>query len=127
MVAYVATTRNVTVTVRPGYLDRHSDFAERRFVFGYYVQIRNDGPEDVQLLRRHWIIQEKAGRSEEVEGEGVIGKQPVIRPGEVHEYSSFCVLQSLEGTMEGSYLMQSAGGDTFRATIPLFHLRVNAN
>lgn len=127
MIAYAATTDDITVTVRPGYLDGQSDLFSRRFVFGYFVQIENQSGEEVQLIRRHWIIRETNGRMEEVEGEGVVGIQPVIGPGERHEYTSFCVLYSFEGSMEGSYLMQRASGERLRVMIPRFSLRAAAN
>lgn len=127
MVAYVAVTENIKVTVRPVYLDSQSDMINRRFVFGYFIQIKNDGEEEVQLLRRHWYIRDAHGRLQEVEGAGVIGRQPVILPGQVHEYNSFSVLETFEGSMEGTYLMQRPSGERFRITIPRFNLRAAAN
>lgn len=127
MIPYIATTDAITVTVRPVYLDSQSDMMKRRFVFGYFIRIANDGVDDVQLLRRHWRIRDASGHLEEVEGEGVIGKQPVIKAGEDHQYNSFCVLESFEGTMEGTYLMERSNGERFRIAIPLFHLRAAAN
>ena len=120
MVPYEATTQDITVTVRP-------DFFEKRFVFGYFVEIMNHSLVEVQLLRRYWRITEHTGRVQEVEGEGVIGKQPVIAPGDSHKYSSYSVLGSLTGMMEGHYLMQRPDGDRFRVTIPRFDLRAHAN
>lgn len=127
MVPYVATTDDITVTVRPVYLDSESDMMNRRFVFGYFIRIANRGIGEVQLLRRHWFIRDSEGRVEEVEGEGVIGEQPVITAGQDHRYNSFCVLETFEGTMEGTYLMERDGGERFRIAIPLFHLRAAAN
>lgn len=127
MTPYTATTDEITIKVNPVYLEAQSDFMERKFVFAYFIRIENHGAEVVQLLRRHWFINHDGGRVEEVEGEGVVGKQPVIKPGEVHEYNSFCVLDTFEGTMEGTYLMQRANGEYFRATIPKFVLRAAAN
>lgn len=127
MVPYVATTDDITVTVRPVYLDSESDMMNRRFVFGYFIRIANRGMGEVQLLRRHWFIRDAEGRVEEVEGEGVIGEQPVITAGQDHRYNSFCVLETFEGTMEGTYLMERDGGERFRIAIPLFHLRAAAN
>lgn len=127
MVPYSATTDDVTVTVRPVYLDSQSDFFSRRFVFGYFIRIENHGAEEVQLLRRHWYIYDAGGRVQEVEGEGVVGQQPLIAPGAAHEYSSYCVLTTFEGTMEGSYLMQRPNGERFRIAIPRFDLRAAAN
>lgn len=127
MVPYVATTQGIKITVRPVYLDSKSDFMARRFVFAYFVRIENETLDEVQLLRRHWFIQDVDGRRQEVEGEGVIGEQPVLAPGAEHEYNSFCILEAFEGTMEGTYLMQRENGDRFRVTIPRFHLRAAAN
>lgn len=127
MVAYAATTEGITVTVRPIYLDSRSDLVGGRFVFGYFVRIENEGLEEVQLLRRHWLIRETGGKVQEVEGEGVIGQQPFIPPGGAHEYNSFCVLHDFEGSMEGTYLMQRPSGVRFRVAIPRFDLRAAAN
>lgn len=127
MVSYDATTETVTVSVRPVYLDDKSEVVERRFVFAYFVRIENHGDDEVQLLRRRWEITDASGHVQEVEGDGVIGRQPIIFPGETHEYHSFCVLRTFEGTMEGTYLMQREGGARFRAQIPRFYLRALSN
>ena len=127
MIAYAATTDRITVTVQPAYLDGASDFMEMRFVFGYAVRIENNGLDDVQLLRRRWTIREAGGRLQDVEGEGVVGEQPLIAPGEAHEYSSGVVIESFDATMEGTYLMQRADGPRFRVDIPRFHLHAAAN
>lgn len=127
MVPYVATTADIMVTVRPVYLDSQSDFMNRRFVFGYLIEINNQGDGEVQLLRRHWYIRDSNGRVQEVEGDGVVGEQPVILPGRFHKYSSYCVLETFEGSMEGTYLMQRPSGERFKITIPRFDLRAAAN
>ncbi|HLT48133.1 MAG TPA: Co2+/Mg2+ efflux protein ApaG, partial [Rubricoccaceae bacterium] len=118
MVSYDATTEQVTVTVRPVYLDDQSDVLARRFVFAYFIEIANGSPFEVQLLRRHWVITDADGQVEEVEGAGVVGQQPVLPPGAVHRYNSYCVLRTFEGTMEGTYLMQRENGARFRVQIP---------
>jgi len=125
--AYTATTEKIRITARPLYLENESDLLQRKFVFAYFIRIENTGDEQVQLLRRHWIINHGGGRIEEVEGEGVVGKQPVIPARGVHEYNSFCVLDTFEGTMEGTYLFQRKDGEYFRAAIPRFNLRAAAN
>ena len=127
MIPYVATTEGITITVRPVYLDQESDFLNNRFVFAYFIRIENNSGEEVQLLRRRWLIKEVDGKIQEVEGDGVVGEQPMISPGEVHEYNSFCVLATFEGSMEGSYLMEREDGERFRVAIPLFILRAAAN
>ena len=127
MIPYVAITDDIAVTVRPVYLDGQSDVLARRFVFGYFVRIENRGSVDVQLLRRHWTISDSDGRVQEVEGEGVVGHKPVIAPGESHEYNSFCTIETFEGSMEGTYLMERERGTRFRVAIPRFDLRAAAN
>ncbi len=127
MVTYDATTQSIAVSVRPVYLDGQSDLLARRFVFAYFITIGNHGAGDVQLLRRHWIIKDDTGGLQDVEGEGVIGEQPTIAPGGVHEYNSYCVLPTFTGTMEGTYLMQRENGEQFRVEIPRFDLRAQAN
>lgn len=127
MQTYAATTANITVTVRPVYLDGQSNHIERKFVFAYFIRIENNSGEQVQLLRRHWFISNSNGDVQEVEGEGVVGQQPVIAPGGAHEYSSFCVLETFEGSMEGTYLMERPGGEQLSVTIPRFVLRAAAN
>ncbi len=120
-------TENIKVSVRPLYLETESNVLSRKFVFAYFISIENLSIDTVQLLRRHWIITHDTGKVEEVEGEGVIGKQPVIFPGQKHEYNSFCILESLEGFMEGTYLMKRSNGETFSITIPRFILRAMDN
>jgi ApaG protein len=127
MNAYVATTEDIKIIVRPVYLDGQSNPIEHKFVFAYYVRIENQGTDPVQLLRRHWYINHGGFRVEEVEGEGVVGKQPTIAPGQAHEYNSFCILETLQGWMEGTYLMRRSTAEYFRVTIPRFTLRVAAN
>lgn len=127
MTSYSATTEDVRVSVRPIYLDGQSDALAKKFVFAYFIRIENLGVENIVLLRRKWLIAHADVRTEEVEGEGVVGKQPSIAPGDEHEYNSFCILETMEGYMEGSYLMQREDGSTFNVTIPRFILRAAAN
>ena len=124
---YDAVTETVRVTVRPAYLDDRSDPLAGRFVFAYTVRIENQGPDEVQLLRRHWTITDSGGHVDDVEGQGVVGSQPVLAPGGAHEYQSFCVIRTFVGEMEGTYLMQRANGARFRAQIPRFHLVARGN
>jgi ApaG protein len=124
---YAATTEDITITVRPIYVDGESDAMARKFMFAYFISIVNHGTESVQLLRRHWFINHDGGRVEEVESEGVVGKQPTIAPGASFSYNSFCILETFEGSMEGTYLMRREGGEYFRVTIPRFTLRAMAN
>ncbi len=127
MTSYVATTEQITIRVRPVYIDTESNPIEHKFLFAYYVQIENHGTESVQVLRRHWFVNHGGARVEEIEGEGIVGRQPVIAPGTTHEYNSFCILESLEGSMEGTYLIKRESGEYFRVQIPRFILRAMAN
>lgn len=127
MIPYTSITENIRVTVRPVYLDGRSDIINRRFVFGYFIRIENAGTLEVRLLRRHWYIHDSNGRIQEVQGDGVIGAQPVIAPGESHEYNSYCVLETFTGFMEGFYLMESEHGERFCVAIPRFDLTAAAN
>lgn len=127
MVSFVAFTEDIRVAVRPIFLEDQSDLLEKRAVFAYFVQIENGGDREVQLLRRRWRIVEGNQRLREVEGAGVVGEQPRIGPGETYTYNSFVVLETLEGSMEGSYLMEREDGDRFRIAIPRFVLRALAN
>ena len=127
MSAFSETTENIRVSVRPLYIESESNVLSRKFVFAYFIKIENMGNDTVQLLRRHWFITHDTGKVEEVEGEGVIGKQPFIEPGRSHDYNSFCILESLEGFMEGTYLMKRSNDETFKITIPRFILRAMAN
>lgn len=124
---FMAVTERVRVSVRPVYVDGESDVSARKFMFTYFIRIENNGTEPVQVLRRHWFISHDGGRIEEVEGEGVVGKQPIILPGDAFEYNSFCILETFEGWMEGTYLMRWESGEYFRAAIPRFMLTAMAN
>lgn len=127
MKAYTATTDNITVTVQPVFLDGQSNPLARRFVFAYFVRIENGSDEEVQLLQRHWLIMDGNGEVKEVRGEGVVGQQPTIAPGASHEYNSFSILETFEGSMEGSYRMARPSGEQFDVAIPRFTLRAAAN
>jgi ApaG protein len=112
----------ISIQVQTQYLQEHSDPAMRRFAFAYTISITNNGEENVQLLRRHWIITDGNRKVEEVRGDGVVGQQPVIEPQQTFHYTSGAVLQTPVGTMEGSYDMLHNNGDTFKALIPRFTL-----
>jgi len=108
--------------VRPRYLGHQSLPDVGRYVFAYNVRIENVAARAVTLLSRRWRIYDRIGEELEVMGDGVVGEQPTIQPGAVHEYSSFCVLQGPDGAMEGSYHMVYADGTGFDALIPWFAL-----
>jgi len=112
----------IVVEVKAEYSVEHSEPEQGRFVFVYYITIRNEGEQAAQLLSRHWLITDGNGMVEEVMGEGVVGEQPVIGAGEMHQYNSFCVLQTNVGYMQGSYRMLSEQGELFDAVIPAFTL-----
>lgn len=117
-----ASTRGIRVEVKSQFLPQHSSPSARRFAFAYTVQISNESNETVQLRSRHWHILHGNGRREEVRGPGVVGEQPVLRPGEDFEYSSGCVLTAPHGTMHGTYEMVSGDGVRFEVEIPAFSL-----
>ncbi len=124
---YTAITENISVTVQPVYLDGQSNWMEKKFTFAYFVRITNNSDTSVKLIKRHWYITDGEVSVKEVEGDGVIGKQPLIKPGKSHEYNSFCVLENMEGSMEGTYLLRRQNGEEFKVTIPNFTLRAAAN
>jgi ApaG protein len=119
-------THGMRITVRPLFLPDRSDPARHRFVFGYAVRIENVGGQPAQLVSRRWFIHDSVGEDTIVEGEGVVGEQPVIPPGRVHEYQSYCILRSRHGYMEGHYRFVRADGSAFDAEIPRFLLDVPA-
>ncbi len=119
-----ATTRGVQVDVESFYLQEQSDPEQNVYSFAYRVRLRNVGGETVQLISRHWIITDSTGDVRHVEGPGVVGEQPRLRPGEEFEYMSGSRLQSPMGTMEGTYQMVNDAGDSFDIRIPLFTLAV---
>ena len=112
------------IAVATRFLDEQSVPEEGRFVFAYTVHIRNDGKVPAQLLGRRWLITDGNGKVQEVVGEGVVGEQPWLRPGEGFEYTSGAVLETDIGTMRGSYDMLADDGTRFAAPIPAFTLSV---
>ena len=109
--------------VETAYLEEQSDAAvAERFVFGYTITIRNDGAVPAKLLTRHWIITDANGKQQEVRGEGVVGEQPHLKPGQGFRYTSGAVLQTPVGAMQGSYQMIGDDGEQFDAPIPPFRL-----
>jgi ApaG protein len=117
-----AITNGVRVTVSTVYVPSHSDPGQHRYLFAYTIRIANEGSRTVQLKSRHWVITDGAGKVEEVRGPGVVGKQPVLKPGEHFEYTSSCMLETPRGNMRGEYQMVSAEGDRFDADIATFQL-----
>jgi ApaG protein len=112
------------ISVATQFLDEQSDPDDGRYVFAYTIRIRNLGRLPAQLLDRHWVITDGNGKVEEVRGEGVVGEQPRLEPGEAFTYTSGAVLATAVGTMEGSYRMAGDDGTEFDAPIPPFTLAV---
>lgn len=115
---------NIQVEAVSQYVAEQSDPGERRFVFAYTIKIHNRGDSPAQLLTRHWLITDSDGHVQEVHGDGVVGEQPEIHPGETHCYSSGAMIETPVGTMEGKYGMVSESGSRFDTPIPVFRLAV---
>ena len=119
---YEKATEGIRVWVRPRFSLAQSDPEEGTFVFSYQIGLANEGGQPAQLLFRHWRIHDAAAGDSLVDGEGVIGQQPLLEPGESHEYSSYCVLRSPVGYMEGYYTFERPDGTRFKVEVPRFHL-----
>lgn len=119
---YEMATEGIRVQVRSRFSLADSDPTDSTFVFSYHVSMANEGDSAAQLLFRHWRIHDAAGEDSVVDGEGVVGEQPFLKPGDSHEYRSFCVLRSPVGYMEGYYTFARVDGEEFRVAIPRFPL-----
>ena len=119
---YSEVTRSIRVTVEPVYLEEQSSPGDNHYVWAYHVQIENRGDDTVQLLTRHWRITDSLGRVQEVRGAGVVGEQPVLKPGQSFEYTSGTPLNTPSGIMLGSYEMECPDGERFNVAIPPFSL-----
>jgi ApaG protein len=119
---YRATTRAIQVTVEPSFVEAESAPDDGRYFWAYKVEITNLGSEPVRLRARHWRITDGNGRTEEVQGAGVVGKQPLLKPGESFAYTSGCPLPTPSGIMVGTYQMENTGGERFDIAIPAFSL-----
>jgi ApaG protein len=117
-----ATTQGITVRVAPNFLAEQSAVSQGRWFWSYHIRIENNGEEPVQLLTRHWKITDGRGQFSHVDGDGVVGEQPVLAPGESHDYVSGCPLPTPTGQMEGQYRFIREDGGTFLAEIPQFKL-----
>ena len=117
-----AVTRGIRIEVESIYVPEQSSPVAQEWFFAYRIKITNQSSDSVQLVSRHWTITDANGQTEEVKGAGVIGKQPLLGPGEAFEYESFCPLRSSFGTMHGTYHMVPQGSDEFDAEIPPFAL-----
>jgi len=119
-----ALTRGIRVSVTSAFRPDRSEPGQGRWLFSYTVRVANEGDVPAQLVSRHWIITDATGEREEVVGDGVIGQQPRLSPGEQFEYTSFCILKTPHGSMRGTYRMVRADGATFDARIAPFALVV---
>lgn len=118
------TTNGIRIHINSNFLRDRSLPREQQFFFAYHVTISNVGEETAQLRSRHWIITDADGEVREVKGPGVVGEQPVLKPGQEFVYTSYCELKTSVGTMHGSYTMVTPGGDQFEAQIAPFTLAV---
>ena len=119
---YTETTRSITITVVPTYLDDQSSPEDSHYVWKYHIRIENNGEETVQLRTRHWRITDSMGRVQEVRGPGVVGEQPVLKPGKSYEYTSGTPLPTPSGIMVGTYQMETPQGERFDVQVPAFSL-----
>jgi len=119
---YSETTQAITVQVQAYFLDDQSSPIDNLYVWAYHVQIKNNGAKQVQLMNRYWSITDEAGNVQEVRGEGVVGEQPILKPGESFEYTSGTPLPTPSGFMLGAYQMVGEDGEEFDAAVPAFSL-----
>ena len=126
MFPYQVTTEGVTVRVSVNYLEEQSSPDHNRWFWAYHIRIENHRDSPVQLLTRHWEITDGMGVTSSVEGAGVVGEQPVIRPGGAHDYVSGCPLPTPDGSMQGHYMMVDEGPEPILAVIPQFRLEAPA-
>ncbi len=117
-----ALAQQVKIDVVTHYLSAQSKPTKKHYVFGYTITIENNNTESIQLMDRHWKITDTNDQLKEIQGDGVIGKQPIIEPGESYTYSSGAILDTEAGTMEGIYGMHDQNGERFEVAIPLFVL-----
>lgn len=117
-------TYNIRVVAQSFYIEAQSAPEQNRYVFAYMITIQNEGSIPAKLLTRHWIITDSNGKVEEVRGDGVVGEQPYLRPGEGFQYTSGTVIETPVGSMRGSYQMLADDGVTFDAAIPAFTLAI---
>jgi ApaG protein len=114
----------IIIEVTPHYIEAQSSPAEGRYVFAYTITITNAGAIPAKLLTRHWLITDANGKVQEVRGDGVIGEQPYLKPGETFRYTSGAMIETPVGTMQGEYTMRTDDGDHFDALIPRFTLSI---
>ncbi len=115
---------HIIVTAQPQFIAEQSDVQKQRYVFAYTITITNAGCNTAQLLTRHWLITDGNGNMQEVHGDGVVGKQPTLKPGATFRYTSGTVLDTVVGVMRGSYTLRADDGEEFDAPIPQFTLAI---
>lgn len=120
---YRETTKDIEIEAYPEFIREESRPEAGYFFFAYRIRIKNAGAVPTQLVSRHWVITDGRGTVREVVGDGVVGKQPKLMPGEEFEYTSFCPLPTPTGNMRGTYEMVDENGNQFKVRIPLFFLR----
>ena len=116
--------KHILIKVTPNFIEKNSMIEFNKYVFAYEVEIKNESSQPIQLISRHWIIENSKFEKFEVKGEGVIGEQPTIAPGEVYHYSSFTEISTPSGFMWGSYQMLTEGEISFDVEIPKFELNM---
>ena len=119
---YRETTNYISVSVSPEYLHQQSEPSDNHFTWAYHVHIENSGSTSIQVLARHWKVTDIKGQSHEIVGDGLVGKQPILKSGEVFRYSSGTPLSTPSGFMSGSFLLITEGGELFNALVPSFSL-----
>lgn len=125
MKGVTAKTHGIGVSVEHKYREEYSNADKGLFIFSYHITIENTTQETIQLISRHWYIADSIGVTREVKGDGVVGEQPILEPGQVHSYESACDLRSELGEMHGTYRMKSlTTGRTFIVNIPTFKMAV---
>ena len=115
---------NIVVEANPFFIAEQSAPEQGRYVFAYTITITNEGTVSAKLLQRHWLITDANGKIQEVQGDGVIGEQPTLKPGDTFRYTSGAILETAVGIMQGYYTLRSDDGDDFNATIPQFTLSI---
>ena len=121
------TTAGIKVRAVPHYEPEHSTPEVSKYLFSYHISITNESESPIKLISREWLIINADGDETDVRGPGVIGEQPYLEPGQTFEYSSFCILDTVFGTMEGFYYMERDGGDMEKVKIERFYLSTNAD
>ena len=122
---YTEITNDIEVEVIPIYVPDQTQFVDQH-LYTYNISITNNGSEACQLMSRHWIIVNGKGHQEEIEGEGVVGEQPHLEPGQTYQYSSYCPLATPTGNMRGTFTFKTTQGNEFKVRVPLFFLRQDA-